>query len=221
MTRVKICGLTRPEDAACAATAGAHYTGVVFAASPRQVDAARAIEVLAPARGRSEVVGVFGRATPAEIARVAAAVSLDVVQLHADPTPADVREVRERFPGAVWAACRVRASVLPAEVAELAAVADAVVLDAHSAAGLGGTGVSLDWGRLASGIGDLRHGRAAFVLAGGLRSSSVGEAVRLLSPDIVDVSSGVEHAPGIKAHEEIRAFTAAVHAAAPAAAPRR
>lgn len=222
MTRFKICGLTRPEDAACAAESGAAYVGVVFAASPRRVEARRALEVLAPARGRSRTVGVFGPAAPADVARTAAEASVDVVQLHADPTANDVQAVRERFDGEVWAAYRIRDGVVTPALAALVATADAVVLEAHTPAGLGGTGVALDWARLAERLDDLRRGRAAFVLAGGLRSSSVAEAVRLLAPDVVDVSSGIEQAPGIKDHAEIRAFAAAVRAAAPAAhaAPR-
>lgn len=219
MTDVKICGLTRVEDAAAAAAAGARYVGVVFADSPRRVDSRRATAVLSAARGRSDAVGVFGRSEPAEVARIAAEASLDVVQLHGDPTADDVRAVRALFGGAVWAAYRVRDSALTPAIASLVEEADAVVLDAHADAGLGGTGIQLDWERLAGDVSHLRGGRAAFVLAGGLRSSSVAEAVRLLAPDIVDVSSGVERAPGIKDHEAIRAFTAAAHAAT--AAPGR
>lgn len=219
MTHVKICGLTRPDDTAVAVAAGARYVGVVFADSPRRVDPRQANDVLAPARAAAEAVGVFGPAAPEEVARIAAEASLDVVQLHGDPSADDIRAVRTLFPGRIWAAHRVRGSLLTPEIATLADAADGVVLDAHDAGRLGGTGIPLDWERLAGEMEHLHRGRAAFVLAGGLRSSTVAEAVRLLAPDVVDVSSGVERAPGIKDHDAIHAFTAAVHAAE--AAPRR
>jgi phosphoribosylanthranilate isomerase len=100
---------------------------------------------------------------------------------------------------------------LPKRAAALFAAADAVVLDSYSAAALGGTGVALPWGELASAV-EAARSRARLVLAGGLRAETVGSAMRALGPDVVDVSSGVESAPGIKDPAKLKAFRDAVWA---------
>ena len=218
MTAVKLCGLTRAVDTAAAVAVGADYVGVIFAGGPRQLTSAQALEVLVPARGVARTVGVFG-ATPAEdIGRVAADLRLDIVQLHGDAKAADVAELRRWFAGPVWVALRVQESTMPADAMQVFDCADAVVLDAHQAGALGGTGVALDWPRLARTLPPVPERRAAFVLAGGLGPGNVADAVRILAPDIVDVSSGIERAPGMKDHEKMRAFTDAVRGAA--AGPR-
>jgi phosphoribosylanthranilate isomerase len=207
---VKICGLTRREDAAAARGAGAAYLGVIFAGGPRLLTAEGAGEVLAGA-GEARRVGVFGAATPEEIGRIAHVAGLDVVQLHADPGAADVEAARSAFGGQVWAALRVRGVELPPHAAELFAVADGVVVDAHVPGALGGTGVSVAWEALGESLARMRAvGRALFVLAGGLTPQNVTRAIGALAPDVVDVSSGVERAPGIKDHSLLRAFGDAV-----------
>jgi phosphoribosylanthranilate isomerase len=113
--------------------------------------------------------------------------------------------MRQRFGARVWAVARADGSVLPDWTEELFHEADAVVLDARVKGRLGGTGVALEWGRLADSVAALR-GRTPFVLAGGLTPANVAEAVRLLAPDVVDVSSGVESSAGIKDHAKMRAF---------------
>lgn len=213
MTRVKFCGVTRSEDAERAADIGASYVGVIFAGSRRQVTASRARAVLATVRGRVRAVGVFGPVGPEDVVTTAHAAQVDVVQLHGDPGPEDVAAVRERFGGEVWAAYRVRDSRLDGRASELAAVADAVVLDAWHDAALGGVGQPFDWAALASRVVALRGGRASLILAGGLRPANVAQAVHLLAPDVVDVSSGVESAPGIKDPQGMREFMDAVRAA--------
>ena len=206
---IKFCGLTRPRDAAVAASLGAAYVGVIFAESPRRLDAAAARAVLDVARGPAQTAGVFG-AEPAEwIAAVAGEVRLDVVQLHGDPTPTVVDDVRRRFAGEVWAVVRIAGSDVPPGVSTLMEVADAVVLDAKVAGQLGGTGTRFDWDRIAATL-DRRRARARLVLAGGLNPTNVAEAIRVVAPDVVDVSSGVESAPGIKDHARMRAFSDAV-----------
>lgn len=204
---IKFCGLTRPEDAALAASLGASYTGVIFAGGPRQLDAGRAAEVLAAAGDGVQRVGVFAAAPPADVARLARLTGLHVVQLHGDPDAEYVRRVRAESGCGVWAVVRVPATSLASRIAELDAVADAIVLDALVPGRLGGTGSSFDW-RLAA--REARPARARLVVAGGLGALNVGEAIRVLAPDIVDVSSGVESAPGIKDHQRMRAFAAAV-----------
>jgi phosphoribosylanthranilate isomerase len=209
---VKYCGLTRPEDAAFAGELGAAYLGVIFAGGPRMLTAERAAEVLDGCRTAARRVGVFGAARPAEIGQIARVARLDVVQLHADPMGADVAAVRAETGAEVWAAVRVT-DALPPGVDELFAGADAVLIDARVAGSLGGSGVSVDWGALEP---ELRahRGTGRVVLAGGLNPDNVARAVAMLRPEVVDVSSGVESAPGIKDHARMRAFAAAVAGAA-------
>ena len=212
MVDVKFCGLTRPEDAAEAAALGARWLGVIFAGGPRRLEPTRAREVLAVAPAGAGRVGVFGPAAPDEIARVMDAARLDVAQLHADPSAEDVRAVREAGVGLVWAVARVAGRELPHAIGELFDAADAVVLDARAESGLGGTGRTLDWAGVRDAVARMR-GTTPLVLAGGLTPERVGEGIAQLAPGIVDVSSGVESAPGIKDHARMRAFVAAVAAA--------
>jgi phosphoribosylanthranilate isomerase len=206
---VKYCGLTRDTDAAFAVSLGAAYVGVIFAKSPRRVDPAAAASVVAPARGRAKTVGVFGRSSIEAVATVAAEVALDVVQLHGDPTPGIVERVRPFFTGEVWAVVRIDGSRLPRDATALLSVADAVVLDTKVSGQLGGTGTAFDWTGVARTL-DRQRVRSRIVLAGGLNHENVAHAVRVVAPDVVDVSSGVESAPGIKDHARMRAFSEAV-----------
>jgi phosphoribosylanthranilate isomerase len=206
---IKFCGLTRAEDAEYAASLGAAYVGVIFAESPRRLDPVAASSVLAGVRGRATTVGVFGPATVETIATVAADAGVSVVQLHGDPTPGIVERVRPFFGGEVWAVVRIAGSELPKEAAALLGVADAVVLDAKVSGQLGGTGTAFDWDSIARTL-DRRRVQARVVLAGGLNPENVARAVRIVAPDVVDVSSGVESAPGIKDHARMRAFSDAV-----------
>jgi phosphoribosylanthranilate isomerase len=206
---IKFCGLTRPDDAAYAASLGAAYVGVIFAESPRRLDPVAASAVLAPARGRASTVGVFGPASIETISTVAAQAGLDVVQLHGDPSPGVVERVRPFFPGEVWAVVRIAGSELPGDASALMSVADAVVLDARVTGQLGGTGRTFDWGGVAR-VLDRQRVRSRIVLAGGLNHDNVAQAVRIVAPDVVDVSSGVESEPGIKDHARMRAFSDAV-----------
>ena len=208
-TEVKFCGLTRPEDARAAVDSGASYLGVIFAGGPRRIDAVRAREVLGGAPSRVKRVGVFGTQPVDEIARTAEAAGLDVVQLHADPDPALVERVRARTGRMVWGVLRIAGSALPAGAAELFDAADAVVIDARVDGALGGTGTRVDWLGVREALAGARGDRP-LVLAGGLDAEVVGEAIAVLAPRIVDVSSGVERAPGIKDHARMRAFMAAV-----------
>lgn len=210
---IKFCGMTRHEDVALAAELGASYVGFIFAGGPRAITPARARALKGDAPQGVKFVGVFGAArelgSPGDVAR---SVGLDVVQLHGDPAPEAVEELRQRFDGEVWAALRV-AETLPLERARaLFSCADAVVLDAYSKMALGGTGVALPWSELAPAIAGVRS-TGRLVLAGGLRAETVGSAVRALHPDVLDVSSGVESAPGIKDPAKLRAFRDAVVAA--------
>jgi phosphoribosylanthranilate isomerase len=206
VTEIKFCGLTRRQDADYAAALGARYCGVIFASGPRLVSPEHAVEILPLTVAR---VGVFGAQPVEEIAGVAAAVALDVIQLHDDPTVDTVEALRPHFGGAIWAAIRTANHMLPENAAALFAAADAVLLDARVAGALGGTGTALPWDDLAAAIDRVRGATGRLVLAGGLTAANVGHAVGALSPDVVDVSSGVERAPGIKDHARMATFAAA------------
>lgn len=209
LARIKFCGMTRAEDAAFAAELGAAYVGVIFAESPRRIAPSAAKKVLDAAGSGVKRVGVFGTNAPDEIAKTAEQAHLDVVQLHADPTGADVIAVREIFAGEIWTAVRIGDGHLTEDVESLFEQADAIVLDAKEQHVLGGTGQALPWSDLAADLARVR-GSYLVILAGGLTSENVVTAIRTLAPDIVDVSSGVESAPGVKDRRLMTAFAAAV-----------
>ncbi len=210
---VKFCGLTRPADARLGASLGARFLGVVFAESRRRVDAGRARAVFAPLaelRDPPRRVGVFGATPTLELLAMSAQVGLDVIQLHADPKPADVRNLRDAFGGEIWAARRIVNDQLPNDLEEIATVADRVLLDARldDGAPLGGGGRSFAWQAVAD---QLRHRPIPrLVVAGGLTPENVGMAIELFAPGVVDVSSGVEQLAGIKDEALMRAFVRVV-----------
>lgn len=210
MADVKFCGLTRGEDAALGASLGAAYLGAIFAGGPRQRTAAeaRALFDAAAAAGAARRVGVFGSQAVPEIVAVAREARLDVVQLHAGAAPRVVREIRRHFDGEVWRVVRLGGAARSAQLRTAAAGVDALVVDALVDGALGGTGVAVDWDALAAAL-DHAGRPARLVLAGGLRPETVARAIALVAPDVVDVSSGVESAPGVKDHELMRAFALA------------
>jgi phosphoribosylanthranilate isomerase len=212
LAKVKFCGMTRPQDAAIGAEIGASYIGVVFANGPRRVTPGQAKKIFEAAGKRVKHVGVFGTNDPDEITRVLEETHFDIVQLHNDPTISDLKALRGRFKGEIWAAIRVAGTHIRQESEALFDNADAIVLDTRSEKQLGGTGQALPWNALAVDLARDR-GSSAVVLAGGLKPSNVGSAVRTLAPDVVDVSSGIESAPGIKDPWLMREFYAAVSGA--------
>jgi phosphoribosylanthranilate isomerase len=207
----KICGLTRPEDAAVAASAGATYLGVVFASGPRVVTPARAAEIVA-AGGGLPAFGVFGDQPPEEILRIARLAGLAGAQLHG----ASPREVARRLRGdglLVWRVVRIAAPADLDRLEEATGDADAVLVEPRVAHAAGGTGVSLD-------LAVAREARARLagarmVLAGGLTAGTVAAAAALVRPEVVDVSSGVELLPGIKDPDRIAAFLEAAFGSSP------
>jgi phosphoribosylanthranilate isomerase len=210
VVEVKICGLTRAVDAEYADAAGASYLGVIFAGGPRQRLPQQAKETLAGRRARK--VGVFADQTPGEIADVASEVGLDVIQLHGGSQPERVQAVRAATGLEIWAVLRTPDGTLPGDAEVLADEADALVVDALVPGKLGGSGVAIPWLALGESLDDMERGHR-IVLAGGLTPENVAEAIDYVSPMVVDVSSGVESAPGIKDHVRIRAFIAAARAA--------
>jgi phosphoribosylanthranilate isomerase len=208
---VKICGLTRAEDTAVAVNAGARHVGVIMAGGPRQLDVSRAREVFAPSAPGQRVV-VFGGQDRDEVVRIADSLDLAVLQLHGGATPDDLDWLRERTSAERWAVIRVDGAEWPFdEIERVAPFADGLVLDAKVPGQLGGTGVPLPWAQLSSPLATWRqrHPTVRLVLAGGLRANRIAEALRWLSPDVLDVSSGVERAPGIKDPIQVRAFLSA------------
>jgi phosphoribosylanthranilate isomerase len=205
---VKVCGLTVPEEARACAELGVWGIGVVLAPeSPRRVDAARAAQVMAAVPDGVARVGVFVAAPVEEMAAVARAAALTHLQVHeGDPAAARRATGLPVIEG-------VRVAGEAALARARASAADLVLLDAAVPGRHGGTGRSFDWTLLE----EAPLGRP-FALAGGLRPGNVGEAVRRLAPAVVDVSSGVESAPGRKDPELVRAFVAAVAAAGTVAA---
>jgi len=196
MTKVKICGITSLDDALMAVDAGADALGFVFfEKSPRCVGpdaAARIIEQLPPL---VQVVGLFVNAELDFVNRTADTCGLDIVQLHGEESPAYCRLVRRR----VMKAFRVRG------MESLAAMTDykvaAYLLDAYSPHSYGGTGERFDWDCAVA-----AKERGAIMLAGGLNPDNVASAVAKVAPYGVDVSSGVESAPGRKDPEKVRRF---------------
>jgi phosphoribosylanthranilate isomerase len=205
---IKFCGLTRPDDAQMAGSLGAAYVGVIFAGGPRELTPEAAKAVLAEVPRSVRRVGVFASQSSSDIRRIVDLVGLDVVQLHGEATESRIEGLRSAVGAAIWPVVRV-SGALPPEMTSVIRLADGVLLDAFSPHALGGTGVSFAWAAIADELRTIR-GEKPIILAGGLRPENVGEAIAALSPDVVDVSSGVESAPGIKDHEKMRAFRDAV-----------
>jgi len=214
LTRVKICGLCRPGDARMAADAGADYLGVILAPGgprSRTEPEAAAIWAAAPDRAR---VGVF--VDPAAGVAIAAAerLALSVVQLHGDEAPDVVERIRAAGPWRVWKAVRPRTGVEFRDAAEWwSGRVDGIIVDGYSREARGGTGRMFPWDEVAehrSAVG----GSTEFIVAGGLSPANVAAAIGRLSPNTVDVSSGVESERGIKSAERTGDFIAAARAAA-------
>jgi phosphoribosylanthranilate isomerase len=204
--RVKICGLTRPEDAARAAGAGASFLGVVFAGGPRRVSFVRAAEIVAASRG-VPVLGVFGDQSVEEIVRGSRETGLAGAQLHGPYGAADAARLVEAGL-IVWRVLRIARPEDLDLLEETSLHAETVLIEPRVPGVQGGAGVSLD---LALAVEARRRmADSPMALAGGLTPETVGGAVALVRPDVVDVSSGVESLPGIKDHEKIARFLEAV-----------
>jgi phosphoribosylanthranilate isomerase len=209
-TDIKICGLTRSVDAEYADAAGVEYLGVIFAGGPRERTPTQARDTLAGRRARK--AGVFADQAEEVIASVVEVVGLDVVQLHGRVDADRVERVRAATGREVWAVVRTSDGALPEHVDELADASDALLIDAHVPGQLGGSGVRVPWDRLGESLDALDY-HPRIILAGGLTPENVAEAIDLVAPNVVDISSGVESSPGIKDHARLRAFVAAVRSA--------
>lgn len=206
--RVKICGLRTVADVAAVAAAGAAYAGFVFfAKSPRHltVEAARELALAAP-EGLAKVALVVD-AEDAVLDAIVEGVPLDMLQLHGHESPDRVAAVRARYGLPVMKAVGVADEGDLAALFDYTTVADQILVDAKPPKGAdlpGGNGLSFDWRLVAQ-----RRWLRPWMLAGGLTAENVAEAVRLTNARQVDVSSGVERAPGVKDAARIEAFVRA------------
>ena len=197
MTRTKICGITRVEDALAAAAAGADAIGLVFVAkSPRHVTPAQAAEIASAMPPFVTRVALFVNPDPAQVEAVLRQARPDVLQFHGEESPAFCRS----FGVPYLKAARVRPGVDLLQFSALHADAQGLLLDAWSEGAHGGTGERFDWALIPANL------PKPVVLAGGLHPGNVAEAVRAVRPWAVDVSSGVEAAKGIKDAAKIAAF---------------
>jgi phosphoribosylanthranilate isomerase len=210
---VKFCGLTRPDDARLAAQCGAAWLGVIFASGPRVVSVEQARAVVAAADGRP-VLGVFGVQPLDEILRVRDAAGLRGAQLHGSYSASDAARLRAEGL-VVWRVARLAADADLDAVTDAAIEADAVLVEARVSHLDGGAGIALTL-PLAVRARERLAGRR-MALAGGLTPETVGAAVGLVAPDVVDVSSGVEIRPGIKDPSKMHRFMEAARAHRPPA----
>lgn len=208
---IKICGISTPGALEAAIRAHAAYAGFVFfARSPRHVTPAQAADLGARAKGRIARIGLFVDADDAAITEAVTAAGLDGLQLHGQESPERAAQLRTRFGLPAWKALSVASADDVARAHAYAGAADLVLFDAKTPKGTlpGGMGLSFDWNLVAHWKGPVAWG-----LAGGLTPENVTEAVRQTGAPLVDTSSGVESAPGIKDEDRIAAFCAAVRAA--------
>lgn len=211
-TEVKICGLKTPETVDAALDGGADYIGLVFfPRSPRHVDITTALKLADRARGQAKIVALFVDPDDKVLDDIVDKVQPDMVQLHGDESAPRVREIKRRLHLPVIKAIRVGSAVDAARAMRYNESADLILFDAHPPKGAskpGGNGLSFDWHAL-----DDVKDRMKFMLSGGLTAGNVGEAIAATNAAAVDVSSGVESAPGVKEPELIRGFLKAAKAA--------
>jgi phosphoribosylanthranilate isomerase len=199
--QVKICGITRRDDAELAVGLGAWAIGLIFhGPSPRKVDVDTAAAIGAEFRRQAEVVGVFVNRELGEVAEIADACSLTMLQLHGDEGPVYCDEIRRRTGLKVMKAARVR------DAASLQALnafrkVDYHLVDAHHPDLFGGTGETFDWELLRA-----RRSKVPLVLSGGLTPDNVHDAIVAVHPSAVDSASGTEAAPGVKDPAKVEAF---------------
>jgi phosphoribosylanthranilate isomerase len=215
-TAVKICGLSTVETMDAALDAGADYVGLVFfPKSPRNVDVGLAETLADRARGRSRIVALAVDPGPALLSVIATNIRPDAIQLHGHETPEDIAWIRERLAQWGQADCQIWKAISIAQPEDLIQVdqylgiTDLLVFDAKAPDGAvlpGGNGRSFDW-RALEGI----KNRMPFMLSGGLTPETVAEAIAITGATAVDVSSGVETAPGVKDARLIQRFLRAVN----------
>lgn len=196
-TRIKICGITRRQDATAAVNAGADAIGLVFySASPRLVSARQAAELVSILPPFVSVVGLFVNAPRQEIEQILATTRIDLLQFHGDETPEECAVFDRPYIKAI----RMREGIDLYQQRNHYRDAAALLLDSYRKGIPGGTGSAFDWGRIPADIA------GSVVLAGGLTPENVEQAIKTVHPYAVDVSGGVERSKGIKDGAMISAF---------------
>lgn len=196
-TRVKICGITRLEDALTAIKFGADALGFVFyEKSPRKISADQAAEIVLKLPAFVSVVGLFVNAQPIEVENILSKVHLDILQFHGDETPAECRQYQLPYMKAIRV--QVGTNLLQYDLDFYDA--KALLLDAYTEGLAGGTGQVFDWGLIPNNMSN------SIVLAGGLNADNITDAIQQVQPYAVDVSGGVEQEKGIKDADKIVAF---------------
>lgn len=210
--RAKVCGVTSPRDAGFVAGAGADYLGVILSPGfSRSVPHERAATIYAAAPAKR--VGVFVDADPRQVASTARALALDIIQLSGSEPPGDAAEISATGRWRVWKTVHAKTGVSVAEAARpYAGAAHGILVDAWDPTRPGGAGRTFAWEGIGREVRDA-IGSATFIAAGGMTPENAGAAVAALSPDVLDVSSGVESTPGAKDPERVRAFVEAVRRA--------
>lgn len=206
--KIKFCGITSLDDAERAVSAGAWAVGLIFwPDSPRACDPDEAATIARALKRRAEVVGVFVNATLDEVAAMADAAELTMLQLHGDEGPVFCGEAARRTGCRVIKAVRVRSG---ADIQALEAFhTDFHLLDSHSPGRRGGTGETFAWE-----LARAHRGPIPVILSGGLKPENVAAAIAATRPYAVDVASGVELSPGKKDPDKLQAFGEAVRASA-------
>lgn len=213
-TQVKICGITREEDARLAVQGGAWALGMImWRESKRYVEPQRAAEIADSARRSAEIAGVFVDQPLDEVVALTNEIGLTLVQLHGDEGQQFCNAVAQRTGARVIKAFRVQGRDVLGEMGKFYNV-DFHLLDTYKAGVPGGTGETFEWDFLRG----RRRGNVPLILSGGLSPENVAGAIETVGPYAVDVSSGVELEPGVKDPEKLTAFFAAVESAV---SPRR
>lgn len=196
-TRVKICGITSPEDALHVVNAGADAIGLVFyAPSPRAVTLQHAKTIATAVPAFVTVVGLFVNAEKSEIEKIVAEVGIDLIQFHGDESAEFCRQFNRPYIKAV----RVKADTNLIQYADDFFDAKALLLDAYAEGVPGGTGQSFDWDLIP------KHLPKPMILAGGLNAENVAQAIKAVQPYAVDVSGGLEISKGVKDAQKIQQF---------------
>ncbi|HEY0427785.1 MAG TPA: phosphoribosylanthranilate isomerase [Pyrinomonadaceae bacterium] len=205
MTKVKICGITNPEDALVSAKFGADALGFNFyEKSPRFITPEKARGIIEKLPPEILKVGVFVNESMERILEIAETAKLDAIQLHGDESPEFVRKLKAKTSLEIIKAFRVSEDFKPEDVLQYEV--DAVLLDAFSKNDYGGTGETFDW-EIAKKVREIFP---KMYLAGGLSTKNIGGAIDKVEPYAVDACSAIEEAKGIKNHEKLRAFIFAV-----------
>lgn len=208
-TLVKVCGLNSPEAIDAAVDAGADYIGLVhFEKSPRHVTLDEAKRLRARVPLQTKVVLLLVNMQPIPTAQAVDAVRPDVVQFHGSETAQWLGMLKQAVPQEIWKAVGVRNAKSLTDVLRFKGAVDRLLYDAAPGVLPGGNGLALDWSLLTH----FRH-EIPWGLAGGLNADNVAEAIRVTSAPLVDASSGLESAPGVKDVGKIRAFVEAAKAA--------